>query len=151
VNHALPNERLVVVVEDSDEDFDTVLEAAQRVGLTTDDIRRAETSDECLKILQGHGVAPIRPALVLLDLNTPGLDGRDGLRAIRSDASLRSIPVVVLTTSGNPRDINACYEHGANACHVKRVRYEEHLGVLVDLLTYWLRQVTLPEATKRNA
>jgi CheY-like chemotaxis protein len=86
---------------------------------------------------------------VLLDLNTPGIDGRDALREIRSDASLRSIPVVVLTTSGNPLDIDACYERGANACHVKRVRYEEHLDLLVALLTYWQRQVTLPDATTR--
>jgi CheY-like chemotaxis protein len=150
VNAARPIGRRVVVVEDSDEDFDSVVEAAQRLGLTPDDICRAETSDECLKLLRGHGSVPIRPAFVLLDLNTPGIDGRDALREIRSDGSLRSIPVVVLTTSGNPVDIDACYECGANACHVKRVRYEEHLAVLVELLTYWLRQVTLPE-TKRHA
>jgi CheY-like chemotaxis protein len=141
----------VVVVEDSDEDFDSVREAAQRLGLTTDELFRATTGEECMKLLRGHGAAPIRPAFVLLDLNTPGLDGRDALHAIRGDASLSAIPVVVLTTSSSPGDINACYERGANACHVKRVRYEEHLEVLVELLTYWLHRVTLPEAPKRRA
>jgi CheY-like chemotaxis protein len=141
----------VVVLEDSDEDFDSVREAAQRLGLTADDVSRATTGEECMKLLRGHGngAAPIRPTFVLLDLNTPGLDGRDALSEIRSDALLNSIPVVVLTTSGNPREINSCYERGANACHVKRVRYEEHLDVLVDVLSYWLRRVILPDARKR--
>ena len=84
------------------------------------------------------------PAVVLLDLNTPGLDGRATLQEIKQDPALRFLPVVVFTTSSNPRDLAFCYGAGANAYHVKPVRYPEHLQVVRALLGYWLGAVTLP-------
>jgi len=87
----------------------------------------------------------VRPALVLMDLNMPGLDGRDALAAIRAEPAFRGLPVVILSTSANPRDVAFCYFHGANAYHVKPVRYTDHLQLLAELLVYWLRIVILPE------
>jgi CheY-like chemotaxis protein len=130
----------VFVLEDSDEDFDTVQEAWRAAGLTNA-IHRAKTGDHFLALLRA---SPTRPALVLLDLNTPGLDGRETLREIKSDPSLHDLPVVVLTTSANPRDLVFCYGVGANAYHVKPVRYADHLAVLRTLLGYWLGSVALP-------
>ena len=134
----------LLVVEDSDEDFDTVLQAAKKAGLTNE-VRRATTGDECLALLRGSGGPIVRPALVLLDLNLPGTDGREALCQIRADARLRGLTVVVLSTSANPRDVNSCYRLGANAYHVKPVRHQDHLRVLLDLFAYWLTRVTLPE------
>ena len=134
----------VIVVEDSDEDFDTVLRAATLAGVQHD-IRRASTGDECLQLLRGlASQSRAQAALVLLDLNTPQGDGRDALALIHEDALLSAIPLVVLSTSANPRDVDFCYAHGANAYHVKPVSHGEHLMVLQTLFTYWLGTVVLP-------
>lgn len=142
--HESRPERPVLVVEDSDEDFDTLCEAAERFGLSYP-LRRATTGDDCLTLLRGEETAPMRPALVLMDLNTAGTDGREALAAIKADPVLRDVPVVVVTTSANPKDLAFCYRAGANAYHVKPVRYGDHLQVLLDVLGYWLGRVALPE------
>lgn len=79
-----------------------------------------------------------------MDLNTPGDDGREALREIRSDASLAALPLVVLTASANPRDLQYCYREGANAYHVKPVDHAAHLRVLQQIFAYWLGSVVLP-------
>jgi CheY-like chemotaxis protein len=140
-------QRHIMVVEDSDEDFDTVQDAARRGGMLHP-IVRARSGGECLDLLR-----PLRdnqhsrdalPLLVLLDLNTPGDDGRDVLREVRSDDVLGILPVVVLSASANPRDLQFCYAHGANAYHVKPVDYAKHLKALQDIFGYWLGSVVLP-------
>lgn len=133
----------VIIVEDSEEDFDTVREAVRRAGITAE-VLRAKTGGECLDLLRG--ASALRPAVVLMDLNTPGTDGREALMTIKADASLRAFPVVVFSTSSDPRDLAFCYAVGANAYHVKPVRYPEHLSLVADLLTYWLERVVLPIA-----
>lgn len=132
--------RPLIVLEDSDEDFDTLREAAQMLG-RHNQIHRAATGEDCLALLR---TAAPQPAMVLLDLNTPGMDGRGALREIKEDPALRELPVVILTTSSNPRDVAFCYGAGANAYHVKPTRYPEHLQVLQSLLGYWLSSVVLP-------
>ena len=133
----------VVIVEDSDEDFDTVVQAVRRGGIAAE-VCRASTGGECLDLIRG--AAAVRPAVVLMDLNTPGTDGREALAAIKADPALKSYPVVVFSTSANPKDVAFCYRAGANAYHVKPVRYPDHLQAVIDLLTYWLTRVALPEA-----
>lgn len=141
-------DRPVLVVEDSDEDFDTFQEASRQAGVANH-IHRATSGDQCLRLLRGDGAAPLRPALVLMDLNIPGTDGREALAAIKADPSLHDLPVVVVTTSANPKDLAFCYRAGANAYHVKPVRYADHLQVLLDVLVYWLAHVTLPDVSRR--
>lgn len=134
----------ILVVEDSDEDFATVVDAARRAGVPHE-LRRATSGDECLRLL--HASAPAHdalPGLVLLDLNTPRGDGRDALREIKLDDKLRVIPIVVLSTSANPRDLRCCYASGANAYHVKPVQYPDHLRILEQIFGYWLNSPVLP-------
>jgi len=135
----------ILVLEDSDDDFETVCDAARRAGVTHQ-LRRAKSGDEFMKILRQDDFLP---EFVLLDLNTAGADGREALRFAKTDARLRSVPFVVLTTSANPRDLGFCYDCGANAYHVKPVRHDEHLRALGEIFHYWLRVVVLPE--KREA
>jgi len=78
-----------------------------------------------------------------MDLNTPGTDGREALAVLKADPALNSIPVVVFSTSANPKDVGFCYAAGANAYHVKPVRYPEHLQLVIDLVGYWFGSVTL--------
>ena len=134
--------RTVVVVEDSEEDFQTVLDAARRAGLTHP-IVRASSGGDCLRLLRGTPRG--RALLVLLDLNTHGDDGREALREIRGDDSLKALPLVVLSASANPRDLQFCYAQGANAYHVKPVDHARHLQVLQSIFTYWLGSVVLPD------
>ena len=139
--------RPVLVLEDSDEDFDTAEEAARGVGLTNP-LRRAKTGDACLDLLRGRGdVEPLRPCMVLLDLNTPGMDGREALVAIRADPSFSRLPVVVLSTSAREPDVAHCYDHGANAFHLKPLRHADHLLLVREVLAYWLARVTLPDVS----
>jgi CheY-like chemotaxis protein len=142
--HRLSRAHPVLVVEDSDDDFDTVVTAARLAGIHHE-IRRAVSGDDCLQLLRGTNNQPgVRAALVLLDLNTPHGDGRNALEQMHADAKLRAIPLVVLSTSANPRDIDFCYAFGANSYHVKPVSHGEHLLVLQNLFAYWLGNVVLP-------
>jgi CheY-like chemotaxis protein len=134
----------VLVLEDDDDDFDTV-ENAYRMAGRTNRLQRASKGEACLDLLQRNDAERLYPALLLLDLNTPGMDGRQALTAIRADPCLRHMPVVVLSTSTNPRDVAYCYAQGANAYHIKPVRYTEHLQLLVDIFSYWLTVAVLPE------
>lgn len=138
---AAPKLSPIIIVEDSDEDFDTVVQAVRKAGILAD-VQRARTGGGCLDLLRG--AIAVRPALVLMDLNTPGTDGREALAAIKGDDALKLFPVVVFSTSADPRDLAFCYAAGANAYHVKPVRYPDHLQLVVELLTYWLGRVTLP-------
>ncbi len=132
---------VLVIVEDSDEDYDTVQEAVKQAGFPAK-LLRAATGGDGLTVLRAQ--VSTHPTLVLMDLNTPGTDGRDALAEIKIDPALKSVPVVVLSTSANPKDVAFCYAAGANAYHVKPVRYQDHLTILIDLLTYWLSRTVLP-------
>ena len=82
----------------------------------------------------------------LLDLTTPGLDGRDALREVRSDRRFASLPIIVLSTSASPRDVVYCYATGANAYHTKPTSYVDPLEMLRELFAYWLGRVRLSAA-----
>lgn len=132
---------LCLLVEDSDEDADTFGEALRQSGISVE-LERVCSGDACMAVLRAPSAR--RPALILMDLNTPRVDGREALRMIKSDPTLTSIPIVILSTSANPRDLDFCYEAGANAYHIKPVRYPDHLRAMIKLLDYWLTEVTLP-------
>jgi len=130
----------ILVVEDSDEDFDTLLEASRGVGQTPI-IQRVLSAGDCLALLcadvrSAHAARPVGllPALIFMDLNSHGIDGREALVQIKSDPGLKQIPVVVLTTSADPKDEVFCYQAGANSYHVKPVRHDHYLRLLRSIL-----------------
>lgn len=132
----------ILVIEDSDEDFDTILEAQRRGGIENRIVRAvsAEAAREMLPALEpGEGFA-----FAIVDQNLPGINGCDFVRELRQDPFYRSLPVVMFTTSLNPRDCSDCYSAGANAYHIKSVRYDECLQTLNELFDYWLFSVELP-------
>ena len=135
----------VLLVEDTEEDVDTLHEVLAASGYPHP-LVHAESGEQCLALLRGIGRAPIRPALILLDLNSYGLDGRETLTVLKGDPALKDIPVIVLTTSANPQDLAFCYQMGVNAYHVKPLRHDDHRLLLGDLLKYWLRSVALQPA-----
>lgn len=136
----IPDLPRLLLVEDSDEDAATIREALERSGILAS-LQRVMTGDGCMDALRD---AASPPALVIMDLNTPGMDGREALTLIKSDKLLKNLPVIVVSTSGNPRDVDFCYAAGANAYHVKPVKYPEHLNNMTKLIIYWLGNATLP-------
>jgi CheY-like chemotaxis protein len=137
----------ILVVEDNPEDF-LALQRALRKHAVPNPVVHCENGEQALEYLQGYGQHPAWPAalpvLVLLDLNMPGLDGRDVLAALQLDAALHPIPVVVFTTSDNARDVADCYRLGANSYLTKPLAYsllEEKIGLLTH---YWLDASELP-------
>lgn len=137
----------ILVVEDSVEDF-TALGRAFRKQAVPNPVFRCEDGDQALEYLQGYGLRPgwpsVLPAFVLLDLNMPGTDGRTVLSVLKQDPRLRSIPVIVMSTSSNSRDIEECYRLGANSYLTKPIEFatlEEKTRLLVN---YWLGIAELP-------
>ena len=137
----------ILVVEDNAEDF-LALRRAFRKHAVLNPVVHCENGEQALEYLQGLGRHPAWPAalpvLVLLDLNMPGLDGRDVLGALQFDKALRAIPVIVFTTSGLARDVTDCYRLGANSYLTKPLNYselEEKVGLLAH---YWLDVSELP-------
>ena len=106
---------------------------------------RATSGGECLRLLRAAVQRrDALPAMVLMDLNTPRDDGREALREIRSESGLATLPLVVLSASANPRDLQFCYLQGVNAYHVKPVDHAAHLQILQQIFAYWLGSVVLP-------
>lgn len=138
----------ILLVEDSPEDYEATQRALRRAGLANP-IYRCEDGDEALDYLHGRGrfagagAAP-RPGIILLDLNLPGTDGRAVLEEIKADESLRQIPVVVLTTSTDERDIERCYRAGANSYIKKPVDLDGFLRAIHCLKEFWFEIVILP-------
>ena len=90
-----------------------------------------------------YGTA-VRPDLVLLDLNLPKKDGREVLAAMKSDASLKTIPVVVLTTSQAEEDVIRAYNLQANCYVTKPVDFQQFTRIVQAIEQFWLTVVTLP-------
>jgi CheY-like chemotaxis protein len=138
----------ILLVEDSPEDFEATERALRRSGLKNP-IFRCSDGDEALDFLHQRGrysdpaQAP-RPGIILLDLNLPGTDGREVLSEIKQEPALKRIPVVVLTTSSDQRDIDACYQAGANSYMQKPVDMDGFLKSIERLHGYWLEVVILP-------
>jgi CheY-like chemotaxis protein len=141
--------KIILAVEDSDEDFTAFTRILREFpsGVT---VHRAKDGDEALDYLYYRGrysdpeAAP-RPSLILLDLNLPGTDGREVIEEIKQDRDLRALPVVVLTTSSSPRDVEACYEYGVNSYLIKPIGVEALKDTLRAFLQYWFGAVVLPD------
>jgi CheY-like chemotaxis protein len=138
----------ILLVEDSPEDFDITVRAFRKTKVTNPIFRCAD-GDEALDFLHQRGdfvdttKAP-RPAFILLDLNLPGTDGREVLIAIKRSDHLKKIPVVILTTSSNDGDIEACYQAGASSYIQKPVELANFLSIVQHLKEYWFEMVLVP-------
>lgn len=136
-----------LVVEDSDEDY-AALERILRRNPVQVRLTRCTRAEEVLDMLKAP-VLPERPlpplpALIVLDLNLPGLDGRSVLTAVRQHPRMKRTPVVIFSTSNSHTDIAWCYENGANSYHVKDTDYTAFKRAVDLLVDYWLDAVRLP-------
>ncbi|PMB42325.1 two-component system response regulator [Fischerella thermalis CCMEE 5205] len=135
----------LLVVEDSNEDF-RMLQRLMRRMAVQNPIHRCTSGDEVLDYLYQEGKNPdssSRPSVILLDLNLPGIDGRDILEQLKQDHSFKEIPIVIFTTSSNPKDIEFCYQKGANGYLVKPMDVQELQKTIQAFVDYWL-EVNVP-------
>ncbi|WGV27748.1 response regulator [Halotia branconii] len=140
----------LLVVEDSNEDF-RMLQRLMRRMAVRNPIHRCTNGDEVLEFLYqqksdtlGNSKVALKPSVILLDLNLPGIDGRDILERLKQDKSFREIPIVVFTTSSNPKDIELCYRKGANGYLVKPMDAQELKKTIQAFVDYWLEVNTPP-------
>jgi chemotaxis family two-component system response regulator Rcp1 len=140
----------ILLVEDSPGDVRLTQEAFREANPSVY-LHVATDGVEAMAFLRREGVfanAP-RPSLVLLDLNLPKMHGREVLAHIKGDPNLRTIPVVILTTSEAPADVTSCYEHQANCYLNKPVQWDGFSAIVKDLNRFWLPQVTSKPEPRR--
>ena len=141
----------IIVAEDDADDRLLLSDAFEDCGLTKAraDITFVENGEDLLDCLLGrraYALDPKRktPPIVLLDLNMPRMDGREALKAIKSNLTLRCVPVIILTTSHQDADVRECYEHGANSYISKPPRYVDLVRMASHVKDYWLDIVKHP-------
>ncbi len=143
---------ITILMADDDPDDRLLTADALKEARLINDIRFVENGEELLDYLRKQGkyatVEAPAPGLILLDLNMPRKDGRTVLKELKQDPVLRSIPVVVLTTSKDDEDVYRSYDLGVNSYIVKPVTFEALVDILQTLEKYWFEIVELP--TKRD-
>lgn len=135
----------ILLVEDSPSDAAMTIEAMHE-GRIVNQMHVATDGEMAMAFLrrQGPFADAVRPHLILLDLNLPRMDGREVLREVKNDLNLRTIPVIVLTTSAAEADILKAYELHANAYVTKPVAFEAFLAAVRGIEDFWLALVHLP-------
>lgn len=126
----------ILLVEDNPMDVDLALRAFKKRRLTNP-VEIARDGEEALAwIPRWETGAPV-PAVILLDLKLPRVDGLEVLRQLKAHPQFRSVPVVVLTTSGESNDVARAYELGANSYIVKPVDFDKFVEVASQIEIYW--------------
>lgn len=141
-----------ILLADDDDDDCELAEDALRENRLANGLHRVADGEELLDYLFRRGkytdpATSPTPGLILLDLNMPRMDGREALKAIKSEESLRGIPVVILTTSKAEEDIYRTYNLGASSYITKPVSFDGLVEVMRFLGRYWFEIVELPKRT----
>jgi two-component system, chemotaxis family, response regulator Rcp1 len=135
----------ILLIEDSPSDVALTIEAL-KAGKIGNNLNRVADGVEAMEYLrqQGRYAKSPRPDLIMLDLNLPKKDGREVLRELKNDPSLKLIPIIVLTTSRADKDILQSYELNANCYITKPVDFPQFIDVVKSIEHFWLSVVTLP-------
>lgn len=136
----------ILVVEDNPADLEFTLRGLEALPYVTQ-IDVARDGEEALAYLLQQGIHEGRgtsPRLVLLDLKLPRIDGIEVVRTVRQEAHLAIVPIVVLSSSEEPKDVFDCLAAGANGYVVKPVDYRRLREALAHIAEYWLRLNRLP-------
>jgi CheY-like chemotaxis protein len=126
----------ILLVEDNPVDVDLTLRAFARRKLANP-VLVARDGEEALAWIPRWEAGETKPAVILLDLNMPRVDGLTVLREFKNHPALLRIPIVILTTSKEDRDINTAYDLGANSYIVKPVDFDKFMDVAQQIELYW--------------
>ena len=139
--------KTILLVEDSPNDIELTLEALSENGL----VNRVVTVNDGVEAMdyllcQGNFInrSPVNPAVILLDIKMPRMDGIEVLNAIRNNDKLKKIPVVILTSSREEPDLIKCYELGVNAYVVKPVDFNSFIEAVRQVGVFWALINELP-------
>jgi CheY-like chemotaxis protein len=134
---------VVLLVEDNPDDVVMIREAFEQ-ALTPIQLYVVSQGEQAMKFVRRTDADAPRPSLILLDLNLPIRNGLDVLAELKSDTEFLSIPIVVLTTSQAPEDIQRCYSLHANAYIIKPSDYDGFADVIKQVATCFLGLISLP-------
>jgi len=143
---------LIVLVEDDDGHANLVERNLKRAGVANG-IHRLKDGQEALDFVQGKGAYtsanPSQPMLILLDIKMPRVDGVEVLRQLKSDPRTTLVPVIMLTTTDDPREIQRCYELGCSVYITKPVDYQAFVEA-IKRLGLFLQVVRIPDPAQRK-
>ena len=128
----------ILLIEDNPDHVELIVKALKENNVLSE-VHVMASGEEAIDFLyqRGEYANAAKPGLILLDIKLPGMDGIEFLRRVKADPKLKSIPVVVLTTSGSEEEIAESYRCGANSYIVKPVDFEHFAKVLKELKFYW--------------
>ncbi len=136
----MKNLKRILLVEDDPQDVELILNALNEYKLAND-VQVVCDGVEALDYLYQRGNFINQtfeaPVVILLDLKMPRMDGVEVLRQLKSEEKLRTIPVVILTSSREARDLEICYQLGANAYVVKPVKFSDFINAVKNLGVFW--------------
>jgi CheY-like chemotaxis protein len=139
----MATEPYILLVEDNPEDLALALFAFRKSPLPCR-IETARDGEEALNFLFGRGPFSGQPPkpyprFILLDLKLPKITGLEVLRELKSDPAQKTIPVIVMTSSSQEKDMVECYQNGANSYIQKPIDFQQFQNIVNDLCSYWLR------------
>lgn len=127
----------IILVEDSESDAEIIMRALKRARLQYG-IHHLADGEKAIEFFENGIQGNISPKLILLDMKMPKVDGLEVIRHIRDSENFRAVPLVVLSSSREEKDIQRAYQLGANSYLVKPVDYENFSGLVVHAVSYWL-------------
>ncbi len=135
----------ILLIEDNEGDIFLTLEAFEESKIRTN-ISIARNGKEALDFLHNKGefVHSERPDLIILDINIPIFNGHEILRIIKEDNDLKKIPVIILTTSSDDKDITKAYEVYANCYVTKEIEMDNFMKAILKIENFWLQLCKLP-------
>ena len=142
----------ILLVDDNADDYDATMRSFKSAHLHNP-VQWCKSGKDAMEYLHHEGkyanLSPEqRPGIILLDLNMPGIDGKKTLSLIKADRSLKKIPVIILTTSSDERDVDSCYELGASTYIQKPVDFESLVYAIRRIKDYWFGIALLPSEAK---
>ena len=140
-------EQYILIIEDSPIDYEITTRALRKAGFEQP-VHHCKSGDEAFNFLMKDNPElkeKGNPSLILLDLNLPGMDGKELLETIKTEEDRKEIPVIVLTTSGNEKDVEACYEKGANSYVKKPLAPDDYIEMARSLKAFWFDWACLPD------
>lgn len=139
----------ILLIDDSPEDYQALQRCFNKLGFGNPILHCAE-GEEALSLLESTNdpkettTSKLKPGCILLDLNMPGMNGREILRSLKTHPQLKQVPVVILSSSNDPQDITDCYRDGANSYMVKPSNFEGLVKSMRAFRNFWLETVEHP-------
>jgi len=134
----------VLIVEDNADDYEAAMRSFRRNHFVNK-IEWFKNGKEILEYLKDYKNIANEQIIVLLDLNMPGMDGIQVLKEIKADSKLKLIPIIILTTSNDERDVEECYKNGASTYISKPVSFEGLVSAIAIMKEYWFGFAMLPK------